>query len=235
MIWRLVISFSVAALALQAATVSGTVNLADNEAHRDAKDGSGVVVWLEPLNTSSAVLARDTSRKRMLQKNKTFLPHVLAVEVGTTVDFPNDDPIFHNAFSNYNGQIFDVALYPPGSSRSVTFRRVGVVRVFCNIHSTMSAVIVVVNTSLFAVTGKDGSFEIEGVPKGDYRVSFYYERATDATLAGLSKEIPVRDDVQQLAATSISESGYLPIPHLNKYGKPYGPTADALGYSSNQQ
>src|SRR6202044_1888521 len=102
------------------------------------------------------------------QKGKMFMPHILPVMAGTTVDFPNLDPIFHNAFSSYSGQIFDVGLYPPGTSRSVRFTREGVVRVFCNIHSSMSAMIVVLATPYFAVTGRDGSFALPDVPPGEY-------------------------------------------------------------------
>ena len=100
----------------------------------------------------------------MVQKDKTFTPHILAVPVGATVDFPNFDPIFHNAFSNYDGQVFDVGLYPPGTSRSVRFSRPGVVRVFCNIHASMSAVIAVLATPYFDTSKRDGKFEIRDVP-----------------------------------------------------------------------
>ncbi len=90
----------------------------------------------------------------MLQKNKMFTPHILPIVAGTAVDFPNSDPIFHNAFSSYDGQIFDVGLYPPGSSKSVRFGRPGVVRVFCNIHPAMSAIILVLQC--IAVFRADG-------------------------------------------------------------------------------
>src|SRR5204863_367127 len=103
---------------------------------------SGVVVWLDP----QVAMPPAPGQARMLQKDKTFIPHVLPITVGTTVDFPNADPIFHNAFSNYNGQLFDIGLYAPGSSRSVRFKSAGIVRVFCNIHANMSAVIVVLAT-----------------------------------------------------------------------------------------
>ena len=96
---------------------------------------------------------------RMEQKNKHFKPHVLAIPVGATVDFPNQDPIFHNVFSNYNGQIFDLSLYKPNTSRDVVFKRAGIVRVFCNIHPTMSAIIAVLDTPWFAVSDATGSFD----------------------------------------------------------------------------
>ena len=127
----------------------------------------------------------------MLQKDKTFSPHVLAVEAGSVVDFPNADPIFHNAFSSYSGQVFDIGLYPPGTTRSLRFARQGVVRVFCNIHSSMSAVIVVLDSPYFATTKRDGAFEILDVPPGDYQLTVFHERASEATLQGLQRKVTV--------------------------------------------
>lgn len=170
----------------------------------------------------------------MLQKDKRFSPHVLVIQTGTSVDFPNLDPIFHNAFSNYDGQIFDVALYPPGSSRTVRFDRPGIVRVFCNIHPSMSAIIVVVNSSYFDTTDRDGHYAISNVSPGDYRLHFFYERATPETLAKLTQNIVVGEDAKpvELATATISEAGYLPIDHKNKYGRDYPPNADQTdGYS----
>jgi hypothetical protein len=160
------------------------------------------------------------------QKAKTFLPHILAVTAGTLVDFPNDDPIFHNAFSNYDGQIFDLALYPPGSTRSVRFTRPGVVRIFCNIHASMSAVIVVLETPWFAVSKRDGRFSIQAVPPGDYAMHVFHERATEASLRALDRHITVEHSDVELPAITISETGYLPAPHTDKYGRPYPHTED---------
>jgi hypothetical protein len=137
------------------------------------------------------------------------------------VEFPNDDPIFHNAFSSYNGQVFDIGLYPPGTTRSVKFARPGVVRVFCNIHAQMSALIVVVASPYFATTKQDGNFSIADVPAGQYNLSVFHERASEATLAALSRKITVGPDGASLANIVISEAGYLSIPHKNKYGHDY--------------
>ena len=194
-----------------AATITGIVELTGTVSGTDA---SGVVVMLEPLGDNSLSAKVLPQHGRILQKQKTFLPHVLAVPVGSTVDFPNLDPIFHNAFSNFNGQIFDIGLYPPGKNRSVVFRRAGVVRVFCNIHPAMSALIVVVNTPYFALTDRSGKFTISGVPPGAYRRAVFYERATPEVLATEAKDI-------ELPPTRLSEAGYIPMPHLNKYGKSY--------------
>src|ERR1039457_5989557 len=218
------------ALPLAAATVSGTVELRDSRepAVRKGQDFSGVVVSLEPAN-GILKTATQTRHAQMVQKNKTFTPHVLAVMVGTTVDFPNYDPIFHNAFSTYNGQLFDVGLYPPGSTRGVRFARAGVVRVFCNIHANMSAIIVALDTPFFDKTRADGHFEIANVPPGDYILHVFHERATAATLEHVSRKIAVEDDPVTLPGMTISESGYLPIPHKNKYGRDYAPAPDEGG------
>jgi plastocyanin len=227
MIWRWLIFFSAAALALRlsAGTVSGEVRLmSDSTAHRQ-KDFSGVAVWLTTPGKADSRLPK--KRALMEQKDKKFIPHVLVIETGTTVDFPNLDPIFHNAFSNFSGQIFDLVLYPPGSSQSVRFRRPGIVRVFCNIHPSMSAVIVVVDSSYFTTTEEDGSFSIPDVPAGAYRVHFFHERATPENLERLTASASVTAGISKLQPVSISETGYLPVAHKNKYGRDYPPNADA--------
>jgi plastocyanin len=237
MIWQLHICFRTCALTLallagaSAATVSGRVELVSSRDPnvRKRNDSSGVVVWLEPAS-GTPVIPANAGRAQMVQKNKTFTPHVLAIAVGTVVDFPNFDPIFHNAFSNYNGQIFDIGLYPPGTSRSLAFRREGVVRVFCNIHPTMSAVILVLKSQYFATSARNGGFEIVHVPAGSYRTHVFHERAAETTLAELARTIEVGEGPLELAPIQISESGYLEVPHKNKFGKDYPPATDSGGY-----
>jgi plastocyanin len=210
------------------ASLSGRVELVDSRApavrHHDY---SGVAVWLEPAGTPQTPAP---IHAHMLQKDKTFQPHLLIVTVGSTVDFPNLDPIFHNAFSNYDGQIFDVGLYPPGANRSIRFSRPGIVRVFCNIHSSMSAVIVVLDTPLFGITRTDGGFEIDGVADGEYELAFFHERSTQAALRTVGRRIAVSGDRVTIPPVAISETGYLSIPHKNKYGQDYPPASGEPGY-----
>ncbi|MBV8552240.1 MAG: hypothetical protein JOY54_13130 [Acidobacteriaceae bacterium] len=240
MTWRSGISFSIAGYAaaailsasLTAGTVSGRVRLIDSNDSFVKKQGdfSGVVVWLASTDKSSA--ASSHKHVRMLQKDKKFSPHMLVISTGTTVEFPNLDPIFHNAFSNFNGQIFDIALYPPGSSRSVRFDRPGIVRVFCNIHPSMSAIIVVLNSNYFATTDRDGRFTLSNVASGDYEIHFFHERSTPETLDRLTHTIRVPEEEDDLPAVTISEAGYLPVAHKNKYGRDYPPNAeDSQTYS----
>jgi plastocyanin len=232
MTWALRTCFSALAFAALAqpatpTTVRGSVELIDSRDPmvRKHKDYSGVVVWLEPVGRSVPP-AQPSQPAVMLQKSKMFTPHVLAIEVGGSVRFPNLDPIFHNAFSNFNGQIFDVGLYKPGSSRTVPFRSDGIVRVFCNIHPQMSAVIAVLPTPYFAVSDKSGVFEISNVPPGDYAFHVFHERASPETLDKLARKVTVETARLELPRLTISESGYLPAPHLNKYGKEYPPVVE---------
>ena len=224
MTWPLRICFNLLVTAPAfAATVTGSVELADSRdpGVRKRKDYSGVVVWLEPVKGKApAALPKNV---QMLQKGKRFSPHILAVPVGTTVEFPNLDPIFHNAFSNFSGQPFDTGLYPPGTSQKVVFRRDGIVRVFCNIHSTMSAVIVVTKTPWVAATTRAGEYRIEGVPPGEYQMKVFHERVPEITLRSLERTIVVDRETVTQELVRISESGYLEVPHKNKYGQDYPP------------
>src|ERR1700733_2490 len=230
MIWRSRTCFSLAALfnlagtAASGATLSGTVVLRDSrvDAVNKQKDFSGVVVSAQRVGgqLSGQLPPAPSAHATMLQKGKMFSPHILPVMTGTTVDFPNADPIFHNAFSSYNGQIFDVGLYPPGSSKPVHFSRPGVVRVFCNIHPSMSSIILVLNTQYFSTTARDGSFELS-VPPGDYDLNVFNERSTQQTLSGLSRRIIVTEQGLRIPSIDVSEAGYLSAPHRNKYGKEY--------------
>jgi plastocyanin len=209
-----------------AATVSGSVQLVNsrNQNVRTKGDYSGVVIWLERIG--APLLEAAPRNAKIVQKQKRFVPHLVAVPVGSTVDFPNADPIFHNAFSNFAGQPFDVGLYPPGTSQKVHFQREGVVRVFCNIHPTMSAVIVVVRSPYIAISNKDGSFSIDGVESGEYRMRVFHERSSDQMLKGLERKVTVERSSVPIAPLIVSESGYIVSPHKNKYGKDYPPVIE---------
>jgi hypothetical protein len=100
---------------------------------------------------------------------------VLPVLRGSTVRFPNEDPVFHNVFSLSRVRSFDLGRYPKGASKSVRFERAGIVQVFCHIHTDMSAVVLVLENPFFTVPAR-GHYAIEGVPPGDYRVVAWHER-----------------------------------------------------------
>jgi len=234
MTWRWLTSFNLAAwLAVaSAATVTGQVELTNsrNAAVRKHNDYSGVVLWLEPAERGTPAPAVSPKHAEMKQHDKSFVPHVLAIPVGSSVDFPNLDPIFHNAFSNFAGGHFDVGLYPPGTSRSVLFRTAGVVRVFCNIHPTMSAIIVVVPSAWYAVTGNNGQYTIAGVPPGDYRLQIFHERALPENLSFMEHRITVPSNGLTLPLISISETGFIPAPHMDKFNHPYPPASPGSTY-----
>jgi plastocyanin len=117
------------------------------------------------------------------QKHETFVPRVVAVPVGSTVDFPNDDNIFHNVFSLSAARSFNLGRYPRGKSKGVTFDKPGVVRVFCDIHSHMSATVMVFNHPWYAIPDADGRFELPEMPPGEHEITAWHERLGDRTVA----------------------------------------------------
>ncbi|MEO8597505.1 MAG: carboxypeptidase regulatory-like domain-containing protein [Candidatus Solibacter sp.] len=213
-----------------AASVTGEVELTNskNAGVRKHKDYAGVVLWLEPIDRPVPAMA--PKKIEMLQRDKQFLPHVIALSLGSTVDLPNLDLIFHNAFSNFSGQPFDVGLYAPRTSRSVTFKHAGIVRVFCNIHATMSAIIAVLNTPWYAVTTSSGRYSISGVPPGEYQLRLFHERALPGNLKFLEHRITVPETGLVNPLISISETGFIPTGHLNKYGVEYPPASNDSAY-----
>ncbi len=157
----------------------GTSDLSSAPA-RDQADRRRAVVFLESA-PRGAFEDREVPRARLDQRRETFVPHVLPIMVGTTVDFPNSDATYHNVFSLSKTQRFDLGRYAQGRTKSVRFDRPGVVRVFCDIHSHMSAFIIVFSHPYFAVTEPDGRYRIEGVPPGTYSAAAWYEGETRET------------------------------------------------------
>ncbi len=177
------VNFPLYADPLRAAQRSAPRSLAD--------EMSRVVVYLEAVPSSAPALVAPAEPYRIEQVGLEFEPHVLAVVRGSTVEFPNRDAVFHNVFSLSKAQSFDLGRYPSGASRSVRFDTPGVVKVFCHIHSDMSAIIVVLDNRYFATPGRDGKYSIRGIPPGDYRVVPWHERARAAAR-------PIRVDVGQV-------------------------------------
>jgi plastocyanin len=155
------------ALLLSGASGSGagapSVEVAGSATFKD-KPLADAVVWVDAPDSR-----QDPGPEVILdQRNLSFSPHVLAVRVGTTVSFPNHDRVFHDVFSFRDGKRFELGLYPVGAIKHVPFDRAGLSRVFCNIHPGMAAYIIVVDTSHFAVTDRDGNFSLPNVPAGTY-------------------------------------------------------------------
>ena len=150
--------FSTEAVSVDLTGFKGTV-LSGGKAEPSA------VVWLEAPNPPQS----PPQMKTVHQRNLQFTPHVLAIRMGTTVDFPNEDRVFHNVFSFKDGKAFDLGIYPVGATKRVTFSVPGVTRLFCNIHPGMAAYIVTVDSPYFSATNNDGAFTIASVPIGTYK------------------------------------------------------------------
>jgi plastocyanin len=144
---------------------------------RDVPDRRISVVYLETA-PRGAFEDVQPGRAVMNQRQETFVPHVLAITTGTVVDFPNSDDIYHNVFSLSKPARFDLGRYAAGHSKPVRFDKPGIVRVFCDIHSHMSAFILVFSHPFFAVTDTDGRFHIDHVPSGTYTVVAWNEGTT---------------------------------------------------------
>jgi plastocyanin len=182
------------------------------------KDGSpkanrsGVAVYLENVpGPMPAPVVRE-----MRQKNLTFTPGLMVIVKGTTVEFPNDDKVFHNVFSVSKSTRFDLGLYKSGTTKAVTFKQAGVVDVYCNIHPQMIAKIKVLDTGYYAVTGADGSFRIKNVPPGTYPLVAWQAHG---------QEYRGEVKVTAGAATSVTLAlveGKATTAHLRKDGTPYG-------------
>lgn len=215
--------------ALLDSNVSGKVELSPAPERSQAHDQSlsDIVVWLKRLHPAVAQPS-PSEHVQLLQKDKMFHPHTLVIAVGTIVDFPNADPIFHNAFSNFDGELFDVGLYPPGTTRSVHFRKPGIVRVFCNIHPSMSAVIVVVDTPYFTTAGRDGRYRIANVPPGAYELHVFDERATAGPESQILLTVDAREPRIIAPPIHLSEAGYVHLNHKNKYGLDYPPSGEGV-------
>jgi plastocyanin len=121
-------------------------------------------------------------RAAIRQRGETFVPRVVAVPVGSFVDFPNDDPIFHNVFSLSRARTFNLGRYPRGENRAVRFDKAGIVKVFCDIHSHMTATVIVFNHPWFTAPAEDGTFELGDLPADDLQITAWHERLGDTTL-----------------------------------------------------
>ncbi len=198
-----------------------------------AQDHSNIAVWLTPLSDSSenthAVLASSRTlparqNLQLVQRNKSFEPHVLVVQVGSTVQFPNKDPFFHNVFSLFDGKRFDLGLYEGGSSNSARFDRPGVSFLFCNIHPEMSAVVIVVDTPYFALSDHTGRVVIANVPNGRYLMHVWYERSSAEDLKALDRVVNISDSTRSLDTIQVADIGdFRLMNHKNKYGQDYIP------------
>ena len=198
-----------------AGTISGSVAVTD-KGGRPATDLQETVVYLEGAKAKPKPLTAS-----IVMRGKAFQPHLVVVPVGSSVAFPNEDPILHNAFSVSGENRFDLELYKRPQSRSQTFQKTGVVRVYCNIHPQMSAIVLVADSAHFAKAGADGAFSIEDVPAGSYVLRAWHERGGEA-----SQELTVPADGVVRAQLALDASAFKRVPHKNKFGKDYSASGD---------
>jgi len=192
--------------------VAGPVTGVVRSTVRTGVAGVPAIVYAEPID---AAALRAPRRVTLTQKNKTFQPRVLALPLGSTVDFPNNDGIYHNVFSLSGPQPFDLGLYRSGETRPRTFTAAGTYRVFCNIHPQMAAFIVVAPTAFTTVAAPDGRFTLE-LPPGRYRVTAMSERASP-----VSVEIASTPGASVAPDLVLDESAWVAAQHMNKFGKDY--------------
>jgi plastocyanin len=193
-------------------SVSGRVVLVKGGSPRP--DSSNAVVWIEGPRGGA-----DRARTlKMSQESKRFTPRVLVVPREGTVEFPNNDPVYHNVFSVSGSNRFDLGLYRSGASKSRSFADPGLVRVYCNIHPQMVGFLLVIDSGFSAITDRDGGFRFDGVPAGNWTLKAWHEEG-DETSVPLS--VPAAADAPLVV--SIDTSSFRPLPHKNKYGKDYPP------------
>jgi plastocyanin len=187
--------------------VKGTISV------KGKKTGAGVVVYLEDV---PGTVTPPKKHAVIRQREKQFDPPLTIVVKGTTIDFPNEDKIFHNVFSVSRPARFDLGLYKSGTMKSVEMKRAGVVDVYCNIHPDMIAKVKILDNGFYTITGADGAFDIEGVPAGDYPIVAWLPSGDEARgkvtiKAGQAARVDLA-----VSASDKHES------HLRKDGTPYG-------------
>jgi hypothetical protein len=196
--------------------------------HKEELSVANVVVWLSPLRPGGAMPMLPTRQPvyRLVQKDKMFVPHLLVVPTGSEVEFPNQDPFFHNVFSLFNGKRFDLGLYESGTSRSVRFDREGVSYIFCNIHPEMGAVVLSLNTPYYGVSGENGVVALRNVPAGSYRLNIWSENGQPANPEVSQRIVQVSTDPVHLGEITLQKTVDTLAHHKNIFGEDYEPTRE---------
>jgi len=196
---------------------------------KELVDVSSIVIWLAPLAPATGAGSSSPAghpAPQIAQINKSFDPHVLVIQVGTPVQFPNKDPFLHNVFSLFDGKRFDLGFYEAGSSKVVHFDRPGVSFLFCNIHPEMSGAVVAVDTPYFGVSDRNGRVSIQNVPDGRYQLNVWYERSLPEELKAAGRTVTISDATRFLEPVRVVENPNFSLEHKNKYGQDYIPPAN---------
>jgi plastocyanin len=213
-------------------TITGRVALAESEKKSPASNSDDVVLWLVPTGGSGGSLpaAAVYPHPQLVQKNKSFQPHLLVVPVGSVVEFPNHDPFFHNVFSLFEGKRFDLGLYEAGATKGVLFDKAGVSYIFCDIHAEMSAVVIALTTPYYGISDRRGQILIPHVPSCRYALHIWYEAALPEHLNSMTREIVLSENNSSLGVLRLTAASQLET-HKNKYGVDYDPpTPDNPAY-----
>jgi len=216
-----------AALLAQSSNQGSDVSLkvTVTQSHLHPASSANVVAWLTPLQPQTGPApTRPVQQYTLVQKDKEFTPHILVVPTGSSVDFPNMDPFFHNVFSLFNGKRFDLGLYEAHTHRVVHFDREGISYIFCNIHPQMGAVILSLSTPFYGTSTPGGAISIHDVPPGSYRLTLWAEDVTRDRLAAAARTIEIKPGHDQLDPITLESSANLMTQHTNKFGEPYQPT-----------
>ncbi len=210
-------ALALAAADLAAATLNGKVMFLNKRGQQPVI--SETLVWLEPVGKT---WKKPPAAFTMTTRSKTFLPHIVAVPAGSTVAFPNEDPIAHNLFSLTPGNTFDLGLYRRGAGKAHKFQTPGAATVYCNVHPNMSAVVHVMSTPFYGFTDAQGNYSFE-VPVGKYRVIAWNEQGGSA-----SANLEVKTDAGVTAAALLTIDGrnFRVSQHKNKFGQTYRPPKD---------
>ena len=205
---------------LQAATVAGKITFVTKRGQNPVRNET--LVWLDPVGVRSA--KKPAAGFQMVTRNKTVLPHVLAIPAGSSVSFPNEDPISHNLFSLSQNNQFDLGLYRKGAGKTQKFETPGVVNVYCNVHPTMSAVVHVMTSPYYAFADAAGNYTVADVPAGKYNLIAWNEQG--GISAPQPIEVSAAGAVTGNPAVTLDSTAYRQTQHLNKLGKPYLPPSD---------
>jgi plastocyanin len=192
------------------------------EQSKNGADLSNVVVWLTPLDVAAT---KHTTGKlpQLIQRNKNFEPHLVVVQTGSVIEFPNRDPFFHNVFSLFDGKRMDLGLYEAGTAKTARFERQGVSFLFCNIHAEMSAVVVAVDTPYFGHSDREGHVVMPEVPDGRYRLHVWYERSSPEDLQALERDVEISFAKRAIGPVRVIVNPNWSLAHKNKYGQEYIP------------
>jgi plastocyanin len=216
--WVLAILVSLVVPAWAASSISGKITIVDT-AGNAVGDQSGTVIFLEGSTESARQQLRSApspaSVQKISHKGMNFSPRVIPLKTGSSVDFLNDDGIFHNAFSLSRSNPFDLGVYPQGTSKLVRFDKPGLVRVYCNLHPGMVSNVLALDNHFFAMTDATGQYSLSSAPVGSFVFRVWSERADPSEQSiEISTDTPLRLDRSLVAHRQFSA-------HRNKFGKPY--------------